>query len=120
MRKEDHARTGSSGRRKANGRVQSGDGADTADTEESAEDGEESSESAAQAKSVPMNKNSMILVFGVVALIGVGVAGFFLMKKKKGGNKTAVQFEPEYDDDTEITEESEDDMRFYDNQDDVE
>mgnify|MGYP007103875056 CR=1 FL=1 len=45
---------------------------------------------------------------------------FFLMKKKKGGNKTAVQFEPEYDDDTEITEESEDDMRFYDNQDDEE
>ena len=53
-------------------------------------------------------------------MIGVGVAGFFLMKKKKGGNKTAVQFEPEYDDDTEITEESEDDMRFYDNQDDEE
>lgn len=56
----------------------------------------------------------------MVALIGVGAAGFFLMKKKKGGNKTAVQFEPEYDDDTEITEESEDDMRFYDNQDDEE
>ena len=43
-----------------------------------------------------------------------------LMKKKKVGNKTAVQFEPEYDDDTDITEESEDDMRFYDNQDDEE
>jgi len=105
---------------KANGRVQSGDSNDVDYAEDTAEDGEESSESAAQAKSVPMNKNSMILVFGVVALIGVGVAGFFLMKKKKGGNKTAVQFEPEYDDDTEITEESEDDMRFYDNQDDEE
>ena len=105
---------------KANGRVQSG-GSDDADyAEDTAEDGEESSEPASQAKTVPMNKNSMILVFGVVALIGVGVAGFFLMKKKKGGNKTAVQFEPEYDDDTEITEESEDDMRFYDNQDDEE
>ena len=101
-------------------RVQSGDSNDVDYAEDTAEDGEESSESAAQAKSVPMNKNSMILVFGVVALIGVGVAGFFLMKKKKGGNKTAVQFEPEYDDDTEITEESEDDMRFYDNQDDEE
>ena len=64
-----------------------------------------------------MNKNSMILVFGVVALIGVGVAGFFLMKKKKGGNKTAVQFEPEYYDESEITED-EDDMKFYDDQDD--
>ena len=82
---------------KANGRVQSGDSNDVDYAEDTAEDGEESSESAAQAKSVPMNKNSMILVFGVVALIGVGVAGFFLMKKKKGGNKTAVQFEPEYE-----------------------
>ena len=70
---------------KANGRVQSGDSNDVDYAEDTAEDGEESSESAAQAKSVPMNKNSMILVFGVVALIGVGVAGFFLMKKKKGG-----------------------------------
>ena len=105
---------------KANGRVQSCDSNDADYAEDTAEDGEESSESAAQAKSVPMNKNSMILILGVIALIGVGAAGFFLMKKKKGGNKTAVQFEPEYDDDTEITEESEDDMRFYDNQDDEE
>lgn len=104
---------------KANGRVQSGGSDDTDDAEDTAEDGEKSSESASHAKNVPMNKNSMILVFGVVALIGVGAAGFFLMKKKKGGNKT-VQFEPEYEDDTEITEESEDDMRFYDNQDDEE
>lgn len=100
--------------------MQSG-GSDDADyAEDTAEDGEESSEPASQAKTVPMNKNSMILVFGVLALIGVGAAGFCLIKKKNGGNKTAVQFEPEYDDDTEITEESEDDMRFYDNQDDEE
>ena len=105
---------------KANGRVQSGDSNDVDYAEDTAEDGEESSESAAQAKSVPMNKNSMILVFGVVALIGVGVAGFFLMKKKNGGNsKTAMQVEPEYDDDNEITED-EDDMKFYDDQDDEE
>lgn len=102
---------------KANGRVQSGDGADTTDTAEIAEDGEDATNSAAQAKPMPMNKNSMILVFGAIALIGVGGAGFFLMKKKKGGNKTAVQFEPEYDDDNEITED-EDDMKFYDDQDD--
>ena len=104
---------------KANGRVQSGDGADTADTEETAEDGEDATDSAAQAKPVPMNKNSMMLVFGAIALIGVGGAGFFLMKKKNGGgnSKSAMQDEPEYDDDNEITED-EDDMKFYDDQDD--
>ena len=104
---------------KANGRVQSGDGADTADTEETAEDGEDATDSAAQAKPVPMNKNSMMLVFGAIALIGVGGAGFFIMKKKNGGgnSKSAMQVEPEYDDDNEITED-EDDMKFYDDQDD--
>ena len=105
---------------RANGRVQSGNSADADYIEDTAEDGEETSEPEAQVKPVPMNKNSMILVFGVLALIGVGAAGFFLMKKKNGGTaKTAVQFESEYDDDTEITED-EDDMRFYDNQDDEE
>ena len=102
---------------KANGRVQSGDGADTADTEENAEDGEDATDSASQAKPMPMNKNSMMLVFGAIALIGVGGAGFFLMKKKNGGgnSKSAIQDEPEYDEDNEITE---DDMKFYDDQDD--
>ena len=103
---------------KANGRVQSGDGTDTTDTAEIAEDGEDATNSAAQAKPMPMNKNSMILVFGAIALIGVGGAGFFIMKKKNGGNsKSAMQVEPEYDDDNEITED-EDDMKFYDDQDD--
>ena len=103
---------------KANGRVQSGNGADTADTEESAEDGEDATDAQVQAKPVPMSKNSMMLVFGAIALIGVGGAGFFLMKKKNGGNsKTAMQVESEYDDDNEITED-EDDMKFYDDQDD--
>ena len=80
---------------------------------------EDATDSAAQAKPVPMNKNSMMLVFGAIALIGVGGAGFFLMKKKNGaGNsKSAMQDEPEYDDDNEITED-EDDMKFYDDQDD--
>ena len=105
---------------KANGRVQSGDGADSEDTAETAEDGENATDSAAQTKPVPMNKNSMMLVFGAVALIGVGGAGFFLMKKKNGGSsKSAMQVEPEYDDDNEITED-EDDMKFYDDQDDEE
>lgn len=100
--------------------MQSGGSDNADDSEDTAEDGEKSSESAAHGKNVPMNKNSMILVLGAIALIGVGAAGFFLMKKKKGGNKTSNQFEPEYDDDTEITEGSEDDMRFYDNHDDEE
>ena len=104
---------------RANGRVQSGNSADDDYTEDSAEDVEEASEPAAQAKPVPMNKNSMILVFGVLALIGVGAAGFFLMKKKNGGTaKTAIQSEPDYDEDEII--EDEDDMKFYDNQDDEE
>ena len=98
--------------------MQSGDGADTADTEESAEDGEDATDAQVQAKPVPMSKNSMMLVFGAIALIGVGGAGFFLMKKKNGGNsKTAMQGETEYDNDNEITED-EDDMKFYDDQDD--
>ncbi len=72
--------------------MQSGDGADTADTEENAEDGEDATESASQAKPMPMNKNSMMLVFGAIALIGVGGAGFFIMKKKNGGgnSKSAI------------------------------
>ena len=105
---------------RANGRVQSGNSADADYTEDTAEDGEETSEPEAQVKPVPMNKNSMILVFGVLALIGVGGAGFFLMKKKNGGNsKTAIQSEPDYDEDG-IIMDDEDDMKFYDNQDDEE
>lgn len=102
---------------KANGRV-TGSATD-GETAETAEDGEATSEPAVQAKPVPMSKNSMMLVFGALALIGVGGAGFFIMKKKNGGNKTAVKFEPEYEDETEITEDD-DDMNFYDHQDDEE
>ena len=102
---------------KANGRV-TGSATD-GETAETAEDGEATSEPAVQAKPVPMSKNSMMLVFGALALIGVGGAGFFIMKKKNGGNKTAVKFEPEYEDEPEITEDD-DDMNFYDHQDDEE
>lgn len=102
---------------KANGRV-TGSATD-GETAETAENGEATSELAVQAKSVPMSKNSMMLVFGALALIGVGGAGFFIMKKKNGSNKTAVKFEPEYEDETEITEDD-DDMNFYDHQDDEE
>ena len=98
--------------------MQSGDGADTADTEETAEDGVDATDSAAQAKPVPMNKNSMMLVFGAIALIGVGAAGFFLTKKKNGG-KSATVSEPDYDEDNEFVEEDDfPDYAFNDEKDD--
>ena len=107
---------------KANGRVQSGDGADTAgDTEETAEDGEDATDSATQAKPVPMNKNSMMLVFGAIALIGVGGAGFFIMKKKNGGKAAAQAVPDDTEDDEEETMIDEDnEYRFYDGSDDNE
>ena len=106
---------------KANGRVQSGDGADIADTEENAEDGEDATDSAAQAKPVPMNKNSMMLVFGAIALIGVGGAGFFIMKKKNGGKAAAQAVPDDTEDDEEETMIDEDnEYRFYDGSDDNE
>jgi len=106
---------------KANGRVQSGDGADTADTEETAEDGEDATDAQVQAKPVPMNKNSMMLVFGAIALIGVGGAGFFIMKKKNGG-KAAAQAVPDdtEDDEEEIMIDEDNEYRFYDGSDDNE
>ena len=106
---------------KANGRVQSGDGADTADTAETAEDGEDATDSAAQAKPMPMNKNSMMLVFGAIALIGVGGAGFFIMKKKNGGKAASQAVPDDTEDDEEETMIDEDnEYRFYDGSDDNE
>ena len=103
---------------KANGRVQSGDGADTADTAETAVDGEDATDSAAQAKPVPMNKNSMMLVFGAIALIGVGGAGFLIMKKKNGGKAAAQAVPDDTEDDEEETMIDEDnEYRFYDGSD---
>ena len=88
---------------KANGRVKPDGETDTAETAETDESGEDTTEEVAPQQN-NMNMNSVYLVFGAIALIGVGAAGFFLMKKKNGG-KPAVQVEPEYDDDdTEIVE----------------
>lgn len=92
----------------ANGRVKPDGGADTADTAETAEssdDAAEDGEETSPAKS--SNMGSIYLVIGVLALIGVGAGGFFLMKKKKGG-KSEVQAETEYDDETEIVENDDD------------
>ena len=101
----------------ANGRVKH-DNSGVPDTAETDESGEDTTEEVASRQN-NMNMNSVYLVFGAVALIGVGAAGFFVMKKKNGGgnSKSAMQDEPEYDDDNEITED-EDDMKFYDDQDD--
>ncbi|MFR1581575.1 MAG: hypothetical protein ACLST1_06065 [[Eubacterium] siraeum] len=82
MRKEDHARTGSSGRRKANGRVQSGDEQipliqrnlrRTAKMQQMLRSG----------KACAYEQEQHDVVFGAIALIGVGGAGFFLMKKER-------------------------------------
>lgn len=105
----------------ANGRVKPKTDSGSENTAETTEIGEDTSEGdAKQAESTPMNKNSIYLIFGAIALIGVGAAGFMLTKKKNGSKKSAVS-EPEYDEETEIVEnEDEDDMAFYDHNDDEE
>ncbi len=83
----------------------SSDKADTSEATaegESAEDGEN-----APAKKAPANMNSIYLVIGVLALIGAGAGGFFLMKKKKDSGSRNPEFDPDDyksddDDDLEI------------------
>lgn len=89
----------------ANGRVKHDSGADTADTAETTASGGDAADGdEVTPPAQPANMGSMYLVLGVLALFGVGAAGFFFMKKKNGG-KSAVQVEPDYDDDdTEIVE----------------
>ena len=96
---------------KANGRVKPDGDTDTAETAETDESGEDTTEEVATQQN-NMNMNSVYLVFGAIALIGVGAAGFFLMKKKNGG-KPAVQEESDYDDETEIEEVADDDYPDY-------
>lgn len=105
----------------ANGKVKPKTDSGSADTAKTTESGEDTSEGdEKQAESTPMNKNSIYLVFGAISLIGVGAAGFMLTKKKNGSKKSVVS-EPEYDEETEIVEnEDEDDMAFYDHNDDEE
>jgi len=92
----------------ANGRVKRDGGADAADTAETTASGEDSTEGdEVTAPAQPANMGSMYLLVGVIALIGVGAAGFFFMKKKNGG-KSAVQVESDYDDETEIVENDDD------------
>lgn len=79
----------------ANGRVKTDDSSsDKADTSEAntenAEDGEETPVRKAQA-----NMGSIYLVVGVLALIGVGAGGFFLMKRKKDNGSRQAEFDPD-------------------------
>lgn len=48
-----------------------------------------------------MNPNSIYLVVGLIALIGVGAGGYFVMKKK--GRKSAVKETVDDDDEDDIT-----------------
>lgn len=103
---------------RANGRVT---GSSTADSgiAETADSGEDTSEPVQQPQRVPVNKGSIYLVVGALALIGVGGAGFFLMKKKNGG-KTAVQIEPDDaadDEEEDVPINEDDEYRFYDGND---
>lgn len=102
----------------ANGRVQHDNNAEAAVTDDSAESAEDTSEDVEQPKPNTMNMGSIYLVFGVIALIGIGAAGFMLTKKSKG--KAVGSVESEYEDDGEIVEDDEDDMNFYDHQEDEE
>lgn len=84
---------------KAFGNATSSDGnSDNADTTES--DG--TTEQAQPAKQ-PMNSNSLYLIIGVVAVLGIGGAGFFILKKKP-----AKKASPETEDD--------EDINFYDDE----
>lgn len=73
---------------KANGRVNGSAAED--EPAETAEDTE--SETEVQQQKPPVNMGSIYLVFGAIALIGIGAAGFILTKKN-GKSKSASEFE---------------------------
>lgn len=57
---------------------------DKTDTAETSEDNEESSEGEEQPQSAPINMRSIYLVFGAIALIGIGAAGFIINFETNG------------------------------------
>lgn len=83
----------------ANGRVQVDTATAVPETEESTDEMAEGEQTAAQPNT--MNPNSIYLVVGLIALIGVGAGGYFVMKKK--GRKSAVKETVDDDDEDDIT-----------------
>ena len=81
-----------------NGRVQV-DSAEVTETEVSTDETAEGEQITAQPNAT--NQNSIYLVFGAIALIGVGGAGYFFMKKK--GGKSAIKETVDDDDEDDIT-----------------
>ena len=57
---------------------------DKTDTVETSEDNEESSEGEEQPQSAPINMRSIYLVFGAIALIGIGAADFIINFETNG------------------------------------
>lgn len=98
----------------ANGRVHN-DSSFSEETTENTEGGDDTSKEFEPVQSAPVNMNSIYLVVGAAALIGIGAVGFMLTKKKSKGKETA-DFNSDDEDDTEITEDEEYD--FYDNDED--
>lgn len=87
----------------ANGRVQA-DSAEVTEKSTETSDGEQ-----VTAKQNAMNPNTVYLVFGAIALIGAGAAGYIFMKKKNGSNKAVVN--------NSADDEDEDDISFPDDED---
>ena len=83
----------------ANGRVQVDSTTAVTETEDSTDETAEGEQ--VTAKTNATNPNSIYLVFGAIALIGVGGAGYFFMKKK--GGKSAVKETVDDDDEDDIT-----------------
>ena len=83
----------------ANGRVQVDTSTAVPETEDSTDGSAENEQVTVQPNK--MNPNSIYLVVGLIALIGVGAGGYFVMKKN--GGKSAVKETVDDDDEDDIT-----------------
>lgn len=104
----------------AHGRVPQDSNSEKSDETVKTTDNENQSAEEVPAKNSPMNMNSIYLIFGAIALIGIGAAGFMLSKKKSKSQSVSAD-EPD-DDEEEIyikedevcIKEDEEDFNFYD------